>query len=430
MSNKINIDRYSRVKKTTTIHYNMEVNQVLSEIIDDFPDKLKGMEYFYDKFRPLEKGESLYPKDKKTIASMCIHVPVEIIYALDASAVRICSGAYSADTAGADFLPAKICPLVKSTAGAIYLDLLPGNAKPDLIINPTTCDQKKKIGEMEDEIGKEFYVLEVPPSKVSEEARQYWHRSVKKMVKKLEGVTGNRLTRRKLKKSIKMILNAQAEFRRFMKLRKKAPVIFGKDAQLITNAYFFDNITNWTEALANLNDELEEKITQKQHVVGLRAPRLLLTGSPSIFPNMRTHLLIEKLGGIVVYEEFCSSSRMLTDAVAVDEWFLYDMVPAVADRYLKPSTCPNFTPNDDRIRKILLAMKEYDADGVVYQTFTGCQLYDLESRKIGKELEKAGYPVLNIELDYNPKDSGQLTTRLEAFMESIKDKKRTKRKKI
>jgi len=48
----------------------------------------------------------------------------------------------------------------------------------------------------------------------------------------------------------------------------------------------------------------------------------------------------------------------------------------------------------------------------------------MESRKIGKELEKAGVPVLNIEVDYNPKDSGQLTTRLEAFMESIKDIKR------
>ncbi len=417
-------DRFNRLKKTSTIHYNMEVNKVLSEIIDDFPDRLSGMEYFYNKFRPLEEGKSLYPKDKKTIASMCIHVPVEIITALDATPVRICSGAYSADTAGSDFLPAKICPMVKSTIGAIYLDMLPGNADPDLIINPTTCDQKKKMGEMGEEVGKEFYVLEVPPSKDSEEARQYWQRNVKKMVKKLEKVTGNKLTRRKLKKSIKTIARAQSEFRRFMRLRKEAPVIYGKDALLITNAYFFDDIEEWTKNLIILNQELEERIKEGFSLVGSRAPRILLTGSPSIFPNMRTPILIEKLDGIVVYEEFCSSSRMLSDTVAVDEWFLFDMIPAVADRYLKPSTCPNFTPNDDRIRKIKQAIKDYKADGVVYQTFTGCQLYDMESRKIGKELEKAGVPVLNIEVDYNPKDSGQLTTRLEAFMESIKDIKR------
>jgi len=420
-------DRFNRLKKTSNIHYNMEINQVLSEIIDDFPDTLNGMEYFYDKFRPLEKGKSLYPKDKKIIASTCIHVPFEIITALDATPVRICSGAYSADTAGSDFLPAKICPMVKSTLGALYLDMLPGNAIPDLVINTTTCDQKKKMGEMGEDIRKEFYVLEVPPSKDSEEARQYWQRNVKKLVKKLENVTGNRLTRRKLKKSIKMVAQAQSEYRRFMRLRKEAPVIFGKDALLITNAYFFDDITNWTDNLFQLNNELENRIKKEVNVVGPRAPRFLLTGSPSIFPNMRTPVLIEKLGGIVVYEEFCSSSRMITDTVAVDEWFLFDMIPAVADRYLKPSTCPNFTPNDDRIRKILLAIKDYKVDGVIYQTFTGCQLYDMESRRIGQQLEKEGYPVLNIELDYNPKDSGQLTTRLEAFMESIKDKKRKKR---
>ncbi len=417
-------DRFNRVKKTSTIHYNMEVNKVLSEIIDDFPDNPKEMGYFYDKFKILENSDSLYPKGKKIIASMCIHVPIELIIALDAIPVRICSGAYSADMAGSDLLPAKTCPLVKSTMGALYLDMLPGNAKPDLVINPTTCDQKKKIGEMGDEVNKEFYTLEVPSTKDTEEARQYWHRVIRKLIKKLESVTGNKLTRKKLKRSIHAVAHAQLEFRRFMSLRKGSPVIFGKDAILVTNAYFFDDIYSWTSNLEKLNNELEERQIKETNIAGNKAPRLLLTGSPTIFPNMRTPVLVEKMGGVIVYEEFCSSSRMLYDTVAVDEWFLYDMIPNVADRYLKPSTCPNFTPNDDRFRKILKAMKEYNIDGVIYQTFTGCQLYDLESRKISRELEKEGYPVLNVEVDYNPEDSGQLTTRLEAFIESVKDNKR------
>lgn len=417
-------DRFKRVKKTSAIHYNMEVNKVLSEIIDDFPENPEGMGYFYDKFRVPENGDSFYPKGKKVIASMCIHVPIELILALNAIPVRICSGAYSTDAAGSDFLPAKTCPMVKSTMGALYLDMLPGNAKPDLVINPSTCDQKKKIGEMGEDVNKEFYLLEVPPTKDSEEARLYWHRVIKKLIKKLESVTGNKLTRRKLKMAIQDVALAQSEFRRFMGLRKKDPVIFGKDALLVTNAYFFDDINTWSRNLKKLNDELDARQKNEITVIGAKAPRLLLTGSPSIFPNMRIPLLVEKLGGVIAYEEFCSSSRMLYDTVAVDEWFLYDMVPGVADRYLKPSTCPNFSPNDDRIRKILRAMDEYRIDGVVYQTFTGCQLYDLESRKISSELEKAGFPVLNIECDYNPEDSGQLTTRVEAFLESLNDKKR------
>ncbi|MFK5856770.1 MAG: double-cubane-cluster-containing anaerobic reductase [Bacteroidota bacterium] len=417
-------DRYNRVKKTSTIHYNMEVNKILAEIVDDFPDNPERMKYFYDKFKIPDGGESIYPKGKKIIASMCIHVPIELVIALDAIPVRICSGAYSADAAGSDLLPAKTCPMVKSTMGALFLDMLPGNAKPDLVINPTTCDQKKKIGEMGEEVNKEFYTLEVPPTKDSEEARQYWQRVIKKLIKKLESVTGNKLTRKKLKRSIHAVANAQSEFRRFMSLRKGSPVIYGKDALLVTNAYFFDDIHSWTDNLKKLNDELEERKKNELTVSGKKAPRILLTGSPSIFPNMRTPIIVEIMGGVIVYEEFCSSSRMLYDTVAVDEWFLYDMIPGIADRYLKPSTCPNFTPNDDRIRKIMKAMKEYNVDGVVYQTFTGCQLYDLESRRISRQLEDAGFPVLNIEVDYNPEDSGQLNTRLEAFLESIKDNNR------
>ena len=424
MFNASDKDRFDRLKKTSTIHYNMEVNKVLSEIIDDFPDNPDGMEYFYDKFKVRDDGNSFYPKGKKIVASMCIHVPIELIYAVDAVPVRICSGAYSADMAGADFLPAKACPMVKSTIGALYLDMLPGNADPDLVINPTTCDQKKKIGELGEEVGKEFYLLEVPPNKDSEEARQYWQRVVKKLIKKLETVTGNKLTRKNLKKSIHAVARAQSEYRKFMNLRKNAPVILGKDALLVTNAYFFDDIYSWTNKLEELNTELEKRIKQRINVAGPKAPRILLTGSPSIFPNMRIPVLVEKLGGVIVYEEFCSSSRMLYDTVAVDEWFLYDMVPGVADRYLKPSTCPNFSPNDDRLRKIFKAIEDYNIDGVLYQTFTGCQLYDMESIKISRELEKTGFSVLNIECDYNPEDSGQLTTRLEAFLESIKDNKR------
>ena len=43
MINATDQDRYNRLKKTSTIHYNMEVKQVLAEIIDDFPDKISGI---------------------------------------------------------------------------------------------------------------------------------------------------------------------------------------------------------------------------------------------------------------------------------------------------------------------------------------------------------------------------------------------------
>ena len=69
-------------------------------------------------------------------------------------------------------------------------------------------------------------------------------------------------------------------------------------------------------------------------------------------------------------------------------------------------------------------VRGFNVDGVVYQAFSGCHLYEMEHKGIGKMLETEGIPMLYIETDYSPEDTGQLSTRIEAFMESIKARKR------
>ena len=196
-------------------------------------------------------------------------------------------------------------------------------------------------------------------------------------------------------------------------------VLYGKDLFLITNAFLFDDIDRWTDAVTTVNNELEKKKEVGEFVGAKRTPRVLFTGSPPIFPNLKVPLLLEEGGAIVVADEVCSSSRLLYDTVTYDEDNLYDMIPAIADRYLKPSTCPFFTSSADRKRKLINMAERFAVDGVVYQAFSGCQLYEIEQRVIGKALMNEGIPMLYIETDYSPEDTGQLSTRIEAFVESI-----------
>jgi len=417
-------DRYQRMKKTSSVHMAMEAKKSLQEIVENFPNNPVGMDYFYKLASVFAGDEKINTNGKKVIATTCVQVPTELILAADAHPFRLCAGAYATDQIGSEYLPAKTCPLVKSTLGMMHLDFYQVDEIPLAVINPTTCDQKRKLGEVSgDLVDIPYYSLELPPTKDTEEARIYWQKVVKKLTKYIEQITGNKITRSKLKKSIQKVSDAQLEYRKFYTLRKGKPIIWGKDAILITNAYFYDNLESWTSSLKKLNKELEKKLQKENYVANTRAPRILLTGSPSIFPNLKIPLLTETLGGIIVAEEFCSTSRMLYDTVAVDEWFMYDMIPALADRYLKPCTCPNFTPNVDRERRLIEMIKEFSIDGVIYQSFAGCQLYDMESRKISKMLEENGTAMLLIETDYSPEDHGQISTRLEAFIDSLKTKK-------
>ncbi len=414
--------RYKRLSSAAKKHLVIESENVLNELKHTNSATLPGMEYFYGIARNFASGEIGKQDKKKYIATQCIQVPIELILAAGAVPVRTCSGAHSMSQAGAEFLPAKSCSLVSATFGAIYTGSLPLSSLPLAIVNPTTCDQKKKLSEIHTGMDFPFYTLEVPPTKDSEEARLYWYRIVKKFSRDLEKITGQSITRSKLKASILKVALAQQAFRQLHHLRKEAPGIRGTDAILVANTFFYDDIDSWTPQVQSLNHELERRLSENHLVADKDAPRILLTGSPSIFPNFKLPLMIEEMGGVIVADEFCSSNRLLYDTVAVDEWNMYDMVPALADRYLKACTCPSFTPNLDRDRKLLSYIRDFGVDGVIYQSFSGCQLYELESRRIGSLLEQQNMPMLYVETDYSPDDKGQLITRIEAFIESLKAK--------
>jgi benzoyl-CoA reductase/2-hydroxyglutaryl-CoA dehydratase subunit BcrC/BadD/HgdB len=274
-------------------------------------------------------------------------------------------------------------------------------------------------------MGYRVHDLELPPVKESEESRLYWQRSVRTFAQQLSKFTGKRLTRKRLKAAMAKTARAQMAFRTLHNLRKSSPSLFlGKDAFLVTNAFFFDDIDRWSEAVEDLNRELSQRQREGFQAAQRKAPRILFTGSPPIFPNLKLPLLIEEGGGVVVADETCSANRMLYDMSAVDEWRLHDMVDALADRYLKPCTCPIFTRNDDRQRRLLDLAQSFAVDGVVYQAFAGCHVYEMEQRSIADALKQQGVPMLYVETDYSADDQGQLSTRIEAFLESIKARKR------
>lgn len=424
-------DRFERMQRRTLIHLAMEAKKTLDEIRNHLPVHPEAMEYFYERcklFYDYEYANDLW-QGKKLVAYTCIHVPDELVRAAGAIPVRICSGAYSADQIGAEFLPTKSCPIMKSTAGMAFLRLFRPYGEVVMMVIPTTCDQKTKFNEIAGEFRDDLYILELPPSKESEESRVYWQRIVKRFAKELEKKTGHRITRRRLKAAMKTQLAAQATFREFYQIRKDpGPLIWGTDAILALNIYFLDDPETWTSAMKILIQELLSRKEKKLFAAGRRSPRILLTGTPLIFPNMKLSFLIEQLGGIIVADETCSSNRLIYDMAAFDEGFLFDMVPAIADRYLKPCTCPNFTPDTDRERKILEMIKAFSIDGVIYQFYAGCVLYEMAVRRMGIMLEERGVPMLYVETDYSPDDIGQLSTRIEAFLESIKAKKRGKRR--
>ncbi len=420
-------EKKRRLANKIKLNMAMTVGEIF-DAIDEDRTRPKSMAYFDRIFKTFAQGgEGAVPRKegRRLIGTYCLFVPEEIIYAAGGQPVRLCSGAYDSVEVGEEFMPDSACPMIKSEIGLTTMPVLSFYQDCDLVAIPASCDWKAKMAETIHEYVPTV-LLDMPKVKENENeaSREFWLAEIKRFTKEVERVTGTKVSRRRLKSAIAMVQRAQVEFQRFHELRKvEPPVIHGRDALAALNAYFYDHVESWTQAMARLNDELHQRAQNRESVAKPMAARLLITGSPMVFPNWKVPTIIEELGGVMVADEFCTSNRYLHDKVALDEGVFSDMLHAIADRYLLPSCCPIFSTTVDRRDRLLQLIADYRVEGVIYHILKGCHPYDVETRIVEKLLQDNGVPMLKIETDYSPQDVEQLRTRIEAFMETLKGRR-------
>lgn len=393
-----------------------------------WPNRPETMQYF-DKIsnffgQRLDEIRTEKEDGKKVIGYSCMFAPIELILAADAIPLRVDPGWYDTTKLGDRIMPVEVCPVVRSAIGTQMVSLSPYLELSDAIISPLTCDGKTKLSEV---LGndKTVWPMSLPRIKDSSPSRKLWKREVVAIKDKIETLTGTEITRDRLRDAIELMQGATKAFRRLQKLRKGNPVIMGRDAMLVNQTSMWDDIGRWTKKTEELCDELENRIRQKNWACPPDTPRVMVTGTPMLWPdNWKIPNLIEESTpqGILVADELCSSDRLLYDPVGVEEWTMSDMLDAVAERYLLPSTCPCFTSehgNEDRINWLLNKIEEYDVDGVIYYVVRGCILYAMEYATIKEILDSINIPIYYLDTEYTREDVGQMKTRVEAFLEML-----------
>jgi benzoyl-CoA reductase/2-hydroxyglutaryl-CoA dehydratase subunit BcrC/BadD/HgdB len=354
----------------------------------------------------------------KVVATYCVFVPEELVWAADAIPVGLCAGTQFSVPMAESVLPRNTCALIKSSFGFKLGRVCPYVQASHLIVGETTCDGKKKMFEILNQY-QPVYVMEVP-NKKTERSRQLWHGEVLAFKEVIEKLTGNQITAEKLSQAIELVNKRRLGLQRLYNLRKANPVpVSGKDALLATQVSFYDDAKRDTQMLNALCDELDKRVAAGQGVASVDAPRILISGSPMAIPNWKLHHIIESTGAVVVCEESCTGTRHFSDLVKPTRENLDEQLKAISDRYMNIH-CACFTPNEERLDDIVRLAKEYKVDGVVHYNLQFCHTYANEAVNVEKRLEKEGIPLLRIETDYSDEDSGQLKTRIEAFLEIIK----------
>jgi len=384
------------------------------------PGRSRSMEYF-DKladFYGPRAGEVKKFKETggKVVGTLCVQVPAEIISAAGAVPVRFCQGIHEAVHPANELLgDAGLCPLAKSTLGTKMVEANPFLEMADLLVAPTPCDAKLKVGEILQDF-MPVLLVNLPRAKIGETTRRQWLEEVRMIKDRVEELTGKKITRESLRASIETYQKARKAWSELSELRKAGRPMWGRDALLVSQAFGYDHLDRWTENVRALAADLK---ASKVQVGDAEMPRILLAGSPIIWPNWKIPNLIEESRGVIVADELCTATRLLYDPVVIDEWTMDGMMAALAERYMYPCTCPCFTPNQEREETIVNRCREYKAEGVVFHVLRGCHLNSLDATRIELRLKKERIPMLKIESEYDEGDVEQIRTRIEAFIEMI-----------
>ena len=387
--------------------------------LEEIPGMPESMKPFLDTMRRIYVDMQGVDTEKPTVGTYCVMVPQELIYAAGAQPVKLCSGNYTAFSVGDDLAPRDACPLVKAVAGFQQTGLMPVYRDCSMMVVPITCDCKKKIAGML-EGSCELMTLHVPASREDDDIDEYV-RELYELMARLEDVTGNAVTYETLAEGFRTVGRAQYELSEFIQLKKQTPyLIRGSHAMTALNAAAYMPAESWADAMRGLNAELRENVKAGKTVTQKQQPRILLTGSPIVFPNVKIPLLIEEMGGIVAGDETCMGERGMWDPAVITDDSFDGLMRALANRALRPCPCPTFADNTQRVYRLKQLIKDNQIQGVIYHVLRGCLVYDFEYKKLEDELGKLDIPVIRLESDYNEEDVEQLRIRIEAFIELIK----------
>jgi benzoyl-CoA reductase/2-hydroxyglutaryl-CoA dehydratase subunit BcrC/BadD/HgdB len=352
---------------------------------------------------------------RHVVGTYCLYSPVELVTAAGAFPVSLCGTSQNPIPAAEKVLPRNLCPLIKSSYGFAATDTCPYFHLSDMLIAETTCDGKKKMYELLEEL-KPLHLMQLPQIQNRDSAAQYWYGELVRLKERLEAEFGVEITEEKLREAIRQTNEERRSLQELQDVCKAKPSpITGRDLlTVLHNRGFSVDKRHAIDLVDRLTTDLREMVERGESPYTETTPRILLTGVPVGVGSDKVVRIIEECGSNVVCFESCGGYKKVE---RVDDQG--EPLAAMAERYLAiPCSC--MSPNRGRFELVARLAEEFQADGVVDLTWMACHTYNIESYGLRRHIqEHTGLPFLHIETDYSESDTEQLKVRIEAYLEIL-----------
>lgn len=346
---------------------------------------------------------------KKAAISFCSHVPQEILEAAGVCSLRILHTEGVEGETAESALPKNLCSVVKECYALCEDEAL---AEADLIIAESSCDGKKKMYELLSH-QERLYYYQVPQGEDRSYVKPLITSECRYLIRMLQQRFGAEVTEKGLRKASELFNAERESVMELMAVQKsEPPAAWGREI-----------LAKLEEVRRNCNVEERTLAVKKakQDLLSRKSPvpenvcRILVTGCPISGVYQKVVGAIEDNGGVVVCFENCEvvkSNRRHVDASAED------ILDAIADCY-QNTACAIMSPNHLRFSMIDALLSEYRVDGVIDLALQPCHAYTVERDKMRRFCAEKGVPYLPVETDFSNADTGQIATRVAAFMEML-----------
>ncbi len=175
--------------------------------------------------------------------------------------------------------------------------------------------------------------------------------------------------------------------------------------------------------LPKLRETAEELKTREPDAKKNFRAKIVVVGSEMDDPDFTS--LIEDSGALVVADRYCFGSMPGREEIVInpDE----DVLTQICLHYLKTSQCPRYMSHEkvqERRDYVKRLVDEYHADGIMYEQLKFCEYWGYERALASYVMsEDYGVPTAAVDRQYTASASGQLRTRVQAFVESLEIKK-------
>ncbi|MDD5792330.1 MAG: 2-hydroxyacyl-CoA dehydratase family protein [Erysipelotrichaceae bacterium] len=389
---------------------------------------MKDLKHLYYFEKLLEDADNeLVRKGKdeglKCIATTCENVPEPLINLPGTFSVRLRAPRSSSLEMGTYYMTSFLCEYSR----ALLERAIEGGFEfTDCIICPDGCSMINRCVEnmelLKTMSGKDFFYeyMEIPMKADDNGLFLYKIQCENHILKPLKEKFGIDVSDQAIREAVKQHNRICELIREIGEYRKEEkPRITGYEYHILTMATYVAPKHLLIEKLEETLEEVKNRIPDDK---AFRA-RVVLVGSE--VDDVDVVKLIEDSGAYVCADRFCYGSFPGRDVIELNDD--EDALTQLCRQYMNRGQCPRYMNQAKMVGRrayVAALAKEYKADGIIYEQMKFCDPWAYE-RMMGTAIlrDDYHYPVLSVDRPYSVGTSGQLRTRVQAFVESIEIKK-------